>query len=110
MILIRLLNPFVPHISEEIWQNLHSSNNNTILAQKTWPQYDPELVKDDSYTIAIQINGKLRDTFEFNNEASEDYIKQTVCKLDSVEKHLVGKKIAKIIIVPKKIINIVAVA
>ena len=89
---------------------MHSNDkNHKILATTAWPKYDLELVKDDSYTIAIQVNGKLRDTYEFFNDVEESYIKEIACNLSTVQKHTANKTIAKIIIVPKKIINIVVV-
>ncbi|WP_194966253.1 leucine--tRNA ligase [Rickettsia endosymbiont of Cardiosporidium cionae] len=104
-ILIQLLNPFVPHITEELWQLTGSSS---YLTDQLWPKYDPVKIKSNLYVLAVQINGKLRTTCNFDISSTEEVIKQTVLNLDIVKKHLVdGPKIKKIIIVPKKICNLV---
>lgn len=103
-ILIRLLNPFIPHITEEIWQTL---GNKERLYQTVWPSFNETLLTEESYCMAIQINGKLRATHEFSHAASEEEIKNIILQQESIKKYLADKQPAKIIIVPKKIVNIV---
>ncbi|KAJ6645007.1 Leucine--tRNA ligase [Pseudolycoriella hygida] len=103
-ILIRLLNPFIPHITEEIWQKLGNAER---LYQIAWPSFDEALLAEEFYVMAIQINGKLRATYQFNNSNNEEEIKNIILQQESVAKYLTGKKPKKIIIVPKKIVNIV---
>lgn len=103
-VLIQLLNPFIPHITEEIWQKL---GHKTFLYNSTFPIFDESMLELDTYVIAVQVNGKLRDTYEFNTSASEDEIKQIAINLTKVQKFLEGKEPKKIILVPKKIINII---
>jgi leucyl-tRNA synthetase len=103
-VLLQLANPFIPHLTEEIWQQLAEPN---LLAYQNWPQHIEELTKDDQYILAIQINGKLRTTYEFNNDASEEEIKSTILQLESLSKYLHEQEVIKIILVPKKILNIV---
>ncbi len=103
-ILIRLLNPFIPHITEEIWQKL---GNKERLYQTAWPSFNEALLAEESYCMAIQINGKLRGTYEFPNSVSEETIKNIVLQQESIIKYLANKPPQKIIIVPKKIVNIV---
>ncbi|MEY3197005.1 MAG: Leucine-tRNA ligase, partial [Pseudomonadota bacterium] len=104
-ILIQLLNPFIPHITEEIW----SKENDKMLYHTSWPKYNPQYVVEDTVTLAIQVNGKLRATHDFKNDATPELIKEEVLKLESVQKHLEGKNVKNIIVVPRKIVNIVVV-
>jgi len=103
-ILIRLFNPFIPHVTEELWEKL---GNSTRLYQMSFPSFDESLLKSQSYVIAIQINGKLRDTHEFMVDTSEEEIKTTIIELPIIKKYLTNNIIKKIIIVPGKIVNIV---
>ncbi len=100
---IQLLNPFIPHITEELWQKI---GNDIPLYKTNWPCFDETKLKVTSYTMAIQVQGKLRATYDFSVEANEEEIKQIVIKIPAIEKHIDGAKIKKIIIVPQKIVNI----
>jgi leucyl-tRNA synthetase len=97
-----LLAPFAPHMAEEIWEKL--GNRSTIFAQK-WPAYDPELLKTDTITLAMQVNGKLRGSLTLPADASKDAVL-------SAAKEQLGDKISgevvKEIYVPGKIVNFVA--
>ncbi len=103
-VLIRLLNYFIPHVTEEIWEKL---GNEERLYHMTLPQYDESILEQTSYVMAVQVNGKLRGTIESHVNASDDEIKTKACSLETVQKYLENAQIKKIIIVPKKIINIV---
>jgi leucyl-tRNA synthetase len=104
IIIIKLLNPFIPHVTEEIWEKLGST---TRLYQTSWPSYIESLLETETYISAIQINGKLRATYEFSTSATDEEIKNIVTQLPAVLKHIEGKEIKKIVIVPKKIVSIV---
>ncbi|WP_342267958.1 leucine--tRNA ligase [Candidatus Tisiphia endosymbiont of Empis tessellata] len=103
-ILIKLLNPFIPHITEEIWQEL---GNKERLYQTPWPSFKESFLELESYTMAIQVNGKLRATHEFANVTSNIEIQNMVMQLPEIQKHLSGKEPKKFIIIPSKIVNIV---
>lgn len=103
-IVIRLLNPFIPHVTEEIWENL---GGKAMLAETEWPEYNEDYLIANIVTIAIQVNGKLRATHEYQSSASEQEIKDIALSLESVVKHIEGKEVKKIIVVPGKIVNIV---
>jgi leucyl-tRNA synthetase len=103
-ILLQLLNPFIPHITEELWQKL---GYDVPLYKTSWPKADISKLKSDSYVLAIQVQGKLRATHEFSVNASEDEIKKMAVEIPAVAKHIDGAMIRKIIVVPKKIVNIV---
>ena len=90
--------------TEELWQKM---GNNTPLYQANWPKFDESKLEADSYTMAIQVKGKLRATHDFAISASEDEIKKIAIELPAITKHIDGAEIRKIIVVPKKIVNIV---
>ncbi|NRB10115.1 MAG: leucine--tRNA ligase [Rickettsiaceae bacterium] len=102
--LIQLLNPFIPHITEELWQKSDQKQN---LYETNWPEFDESKLKQDSYIMAIQVKGKLRATHEFAENTTEEEIKQIATNLPQVMKHIGSAELRKIIIVPKKIVNIV---
>ncbi len=103
--LIRLSAPFLPHFAEEAWSLLGGKG---LIADAAWPVADPALLVEERITIAVQVNGKLRDTMDvaagLDNEALENLGKAR----PNVMLHLEGKTIRKIIVVPGKIVNIVA--
>ncbi|MGC0372012.1 MAG: hypothetical protein DGJ47_000716 [Rickettsiaceae bacterium] len=105
-IALQMLNPFIPHITEELWQKL---GNDVPIYKSDWPKYDNKKLESDSYMMAVQVNGKLRATQQFSVTDSNDVIKEVVKSIPSVEKHIEGGQVKKIIIVPKKIVNIVVV-
>ncbi len=103
-VIIQLLNPFIPHITEELWNKM---SNSTPLYDTLWPSFDASKLENDNYNLAVQINGKLRATHEFSVNDSDEQIKNTLLNLAAVQKHIAGQTIKKFIIVPKKIANIV---
>ena len=104
-ILAQLINPLTPHIAEEIWQLL---GNAAILTEAPWPSHDPALLEDDTVTIAVQVNGKLRGTITVAKTADKAACEAAALVLGPVQKQLDGKPPKKVIIVPGKIVNIVA--
>jgi leucyl-tRNA synthetase len=103
-ILLQLLNPFIPHVTEELWQ---IQGNKKMLYETAWPEYDEANLVQNTVTLAIQINGKLRATHEFSASSTPDHIKIEVVNIDSIAKYLDGANIKNIIVVPGRIVNIV---
>ena len=103
--LIKLLSPIIPHVCEEIWQVVFEKNNT--IANESWPTYDDEKTKDNTVTIGIQINGKLRDSLTFKINESKDEILKQVYESEKIKKYIDGKTIVKEIVIPNKIVNIV---
>ncbi|MGC2854785.1 leucine--tRNA ligase [Novispirillum sp. DQ9] len=101
---VRLIAPMTPHIAEEIWQTL---GNATPLVETPWPTFDPALLEDDSVTLAVQVNGKLRGTVDVPRAASKEDAEKAALALESVQPWLEGKTIRKVIVVPGKIVNVV---
>lgn len=101
---ILLLSPFVPHISEELWQELGYKES---IVNHPWPEFDPNAILEDEVLIVIQINGKLRDRMIIPASLGEEEIKASALKSERVQKFIQGKEIKKIILVPNKLVNIV---
>jgi len=99
-----LLAPFAPLISEEIWHLIGFKNS---VHLEHWPSFNAEALKEDSYEQVIQVNGKVRDKVNINNDMSEDQIKELTLKRPNILKWTQDKEIRKIIIVKGKIMNIV---
>jgi leucyl-tRNA synthetase len=102
--LILLLAPATPHISEELWEQ---AGNDGSVHVAPWPAYDPELIKDDVVTVAVQVNGKLRGQVLVAADATEEEVKEVAKADDNVAKHLHGVQIIKTIVVPRKLVNFV---
>ncbi|MBR1718677.1 MAG: leucine--tRNA ligase [Bacilli bacterium] len=102
---IKLLNPICPHMTEEIWNTV--LNHDGTLAYEEWPKYDDAKIVDEKFSIAVQVNGKLRGTIEVNNETTKEEMETMALSLDNVKNFTDGHEIVKVIVVPKKIVNIV---
>lgn len=102
-LLLTLLNPIAPHITEE----LNESLGFTPICESSWPEYNEAKTIDNEKNIAVQVNGKVRATILVTLEESEDSIKEKAMKEENVKKFIEGKDIVKIIVIPNKIVNIV---
>ncbi len=103
--LVRLLMPFLPHFAEEAWEALGHSG---LIADAAWPKPDPALLVEDTATIALQVNGKLRATIEVPVGLAPPELEAQAMAVPNVLQHLEGKTIRKVIVIPGKIVNIVA--
>ncbi|MBI4101488.1 MAG: leucine--tRNA ligase [Candidatus Nealsonbacteria bacterium] len=103
-ILLKLLAPFAPYISEELWSKI--GNKDSIHNQK-WPEYQEKLIQEEKTTIIIQVNGRVRDKVEVKIGLSEEEVKELTISRENVKKWITGKEIKKIVFVPDKLINIV---
>lgn len=103
--IIVLLAPMVPHICEELWEII--GNTPSVFAEN-WPSYNQDALVEDEIEMPIQINGKVRSRIMVAIDLSQDEIKAKVVEDDKIKEFLAGKEIKKIVVVPKKLINIVA--
>jgi len=103
--LARIAAPMVPHLAEECWLAL---GNQGLLAQQPWPTPDPGLLAEDTVIIAVQVNGKRRDELRIARDAAKEDIEAAVLKLDNVVRAIGGRQIKKVVIVPQRIVNVVA--
>jgi leucyl-tRNA synthetase len=102
--LIRMLAPFAPHVVEELWESIGHSGG---LTSATWPEYIPELAREEELEIAVQVNGKLRGRIFASPEASEDDLKAAALADEKVRAAIEGLKIVKTIVIPKRLVNVV---
>lgn len=102
--LIQLFAPMMPHLAEECWLKM---GNDGLVAQAPWPQLDKSLIVVTSITMPVQINGKRKAEIDTNPDASKDEIISAVMQLDVVKNTLNGQEPKRIIVVPKRIVNIV---
>ena len=102
---VKLLNPIVPHITEEIWSEVF--NNTETIAYEPWPTYDKSKLLDDTYEMVVQINGKVRGKIEVPTSYTEEEMKSIAKELDNIKDRIKGKNIIKEIVIPKKLVNIV---
>jgi leucyl-tRNA synthetase len=101
----RLLGPMMPHLAEEMWQTL---DHPEWIADTTWPTADPELARDEQVTIAVQVNGKLRGTVELPRDAAARDVEEAALALPQVAHQLAGRPPKKVVVVPNRIVNLVA--
>ena len=102
--LLQLLNPIAPHITEELNQNL---NLGAMFAKSSWPTYDENKTIDDTYTIGVQVNGKLRASIKVTDEMSEEEIRDLALNEENIQKYTQDHEIIKFIVIPKRIVSIV---
>ena len=100
-----LLAPMAPHITEEMWRALGHQES---VHLETWPKYDPELTRDNTVTVVVQINGKVRDRLQVDAGTPEEEVRRIALDREAVSKHLGGKAPSKVIYVPDKLMSIVA--
>jgi leucyl-tRNA synthetase len=102
--LVQLIAPFAPHISEELWQQL---GGNDLVQHNPWPVWDDKLIVNETMTIVVQVNGKLRAKFDVATDANENQIKQIALNDGNVKAFMQNKKPVKVIYVPGRLVNVV---
>ena len=100
-----LLAPFAPHLAEELW---HAMGHETSVHEQPWPSYDPEMLVEEEVEMAVQINGRVRDKLVVPVTADRETVEQLALNQERIKNHLSGKTVRKVIVVPKKLVNIVA--
>jgi leucyl-tRNA synthetase len=102
---VRLIGPMMPHLAEEMWQTLGHAE---LLADTPWPKADPDLARDEQVTIAVQVNGKLRATLDLPRDAATREVEEAALALPQVTRFLEGRTPKKIVVVPNRIVSVVA--
>ncbi len=101
---IKLLNPIAPHITEELWSIMGMEGT---IAYEAWPTYDESKLKDDTFEMVVQVNGKVRGKIEVSTDTSKEEMEALAKEIDNVKVHTDGHEIVKVVVVPKKLVNIV---
>jgi leucyl-tRNA synthetase len=102
--LLKLLHPFAPHITEELWLMF---GNKPFILTSDWPKADPALMVEDVVTIVVQVNGKLRGQVEVPNPPEKEVVLAAIRANKKVQQWLAGKEVVKEVYVPGKLVNIV---
>jgi leucyl-tRNA synthetase len=99
-----LLNPFAPHLTEELWSKL---GHEDLLCRQPWPSWDAKHLVESVLEYPVQVNGKLRDTFKIAADAPDELVKETAIKLGKIQTAVGTQTIVKVILIPKKMVNLV---
>jgi leucyl-tRNA synthetase len=106
---LQLLAPFSPHLAEELWQRLHQHQGVSVpsLTYAPWPAFDPALLVETDMELPVQVNGKLRDVIRMPVDASASEIEAAALKAEKALPFIAGKTVKKVIVVPRKMVNVV---
>jgi leucyl-tRNA synthetase len=102
---LQLLNPVAPHVTEELYNSILGQKDT--IAYRTWPVYDEAKTKENNITVVLQVNGKIRDKVEVDSNITDEDLKDLAINSEKVKAYIDGNTIRKVIIIPKKIVNIV---
>lgn len=101
---VQLIAPMMPHLAEELWNKMGREG---LVANAAWPEANPALLIEDTITIAVQVNGKVRGTIDVAKDAAEDAVREQALSLDNVASFIGDEDVRKVIVVPNRIVNIV---
>jgi len=99
-----LIAPMTPHLAEELWQLL---GHDDLICQRPWPKADPALVADETVTMAVQVNGKLRATISLPRDSTQAAAEAAALGHPDVLRAMAGKPAKKVVVVPNRIVNVV---
>jgi len=100
-----LLSPMTPHFCSELWEG---TGHEALLENQSWPSFNPDSAKEDKITVVLQVNGKVRSRLLVSPDIGDDELKELTLQDDKVQKFVGNKPIRKVIVVPKKLVNVVA--
>ncbi len=103
--ILLMLVPFTPHICEELWERL---GNEPSICLQEWPGYSEELAREEEITIVVQVNGRVRARFLASPGTPKEELEKRALELDNVKRHLEGRTIKRVVVVPNRLVNIVA--
>ncbi|MGN6357179.1 MAG: leucine--tRNA ligase [Novosphingobium sp.] len=106
--LLLLVAPMMPHLAEEAWASIGADDSGALVADAAWPAFDPALLVEDEVTVAIQVKGKLRDTLTVAKGTSKEELEALALASDKVQRALEGAPVKKVIVVPDRLVNLVA--
>jgi len=103
-ILVLVLSPFAPHFCEDIWEKM---GHQELLIHTSWPVFDPDLAREETVTVVVQINGKLRDKFDVGRGLPKEDVERKALESEKIRNIIGDRKIRKVIFVQDKLVNIV---
>ena len=103
-VMVLLLSPIIPHITDAIWRAM---GKETALVDAAWPQVDEAALSEDTRQLVVQVNGKKRAQILTSSDAPKDAIEQAALSNDNVQRHIAGREVKKVIVVPQRLVNIV---
>ena len=101
---LKILSPFAPHISEELWEKLGRKSS---ISQESWPEYDESLARQQEFDLVVQVNGKVRDRIRVPADITEQLAEKKARESEKVAKYLAGQAVKNVIFVPGRLINFV---
>jgi leucyl-tRNA synthetase len=104
-VITRLLSPFAPHMAEEIW---HRMQNSEMVVRAPWPVFDPQVAQEEMITLVVQVNGRVRDRLTVGRDLPQDELQRAALASAGARRHLAGKNVLRVVVVPNKLVNIVA--
>jgi leucyl-tRNA synthetase len=102
--LLVLLAPFAPHLAEELWQRLSHSRS---ISEASWPAYSTEVIQREEILVVVQVNGKLRSRLLLPADAEEEALRTAALQDSRIQTWLEGRQVVRVVVVPKKLVNIV---
>src|SRR5262249_44799291 len=102
--LVQLLHPMAPHLTEELWER---RGHVETLLESTWPTWDEAKIRRARISLVVQVDGRLRDRIEVDADAGEKEVKEVALSSDKVQEHLGGRELARAVVVPGRLINLV---
>jgi leucyl-tRNA synthetase len=102
--LLLLLSPFAPHLAEELWESLGHPKP---IGARGWPEHDPAIAAEDRLTLVVQVNGKLRGRLAIGAHEDDESVKKRALEDENVKRFLEGKEIIRVVVVPKRLVNVV---
>ncbi|HIU16899.1 MAG TPA: leucine--tRNA ligase [Candidatus Avidesulfovibrio excrementigallinarum] len=105
---LTLMSPVTPHLCEELWADLHRDTGPSMIEQQPWPQWSEDALKRDVLTVVIQINGKLRSKIEVAADAPKEELERAALADPTAARHLEGLTVRKVVVIPGRLVNIVA--
>ena len=102
--IVQMLAPFVPHVCEELWERL---GNQPSIFRQGWPQFDEAAARAEQVELPVQVNGRVRDRLVAARDEAEDVVRARALDLENVKRHIEGKHVRQVVIVPNRIVNII---
>ena len=103
--LVLMLSPFTPHLSEELWEALGHADG---VEAAGWPEFDPEVARAETVVLPVQVNGKVRARLTVPVDTAEDELRRLAQAQPQVQAHTAGKTVARVVVVPGRLVSIVA--